>query len=101
MNSYLLYRPNRALYAFTAALALQLHISDPRGKIVQNIKFLPIDQNSDLILKLNTARQHESRGMLGFQNNARDPKLLKFHANRDNRAYLKKHDFQRKLVCQI
>ena len=39
--------------------------------------------------------------MLDFQNKALDSKLLKFHANRDNQAYLEKCDFQRKLVYQI
>ena len=28
--------------------------------------------------------------MLGFQNRASDIKILKFHTNRDNNAYLKK-----------
>ena len=32
-------------------------------------------------------------GILGFQNRVTDIKLSKFHANRDNRAYLKKYDF--------
>ena len=39
--------------------------------------------------------------MLGFQNRTPYIKLLKFYANRDNSAYLKKSDFQRKLVYQI
>ena len=39
--------------------------------------------------------------MLGFQNKALDSKLLKFHLNRDNSAYLEKYDFQWKLVCQL
>ena len=57
--------------------------------------------NSDLNSKLNSARQHESSDVLGFQNRAPDTKLLKFHANQDNSAYLKKCDFQHKLICQI
>ena len=63
--------------------------------------FLPINQNSDSTLKLNPTRQHESMGMLGFQNRAPDTKLLKFHINQDNRAYLEKHDFQWKLIYQF
>ena len=39
--------------------------------------------------------------MLGFQNKALDIKLLKFYANRDNWACIKKCDFRRKLVYQI
>ena len=64
------------------------------GKIVQNVNFLPVSQNSNLSLKLNPTRQHESKGMLGYQNRASDIKLLKFHANQDNNAYLEKQNFQ-------
>ena len=39
--------------------------------------------------------------MHGFQNRASDYKLLKFHGNQDNQAYLKKIDCQQKLVFQI
>ena len=39
--------------------------------------------------------------MLGFQNRTLDNKLMKFYVNRDNRAYLEKCSFQRKLVLQI
>ena len=39
--------------------------------------------------------------MLGFQNKAPDIKILKFHVNQDNSAYLEKYDFQWKLVCQL
>ena len=92
MNPYPLYGPNSALRAFIAALELQFYISISMGKIVQNIKFSSVCQTSDLILKLDSTRQHESKGMLGFQNRA-DTKLLKFHQNRDERVYLKKCDF--------
>ena len=37
--------------------------------------------------------------MLGFQNRVTDTKLLKFHVNRENSAYLEKYYFQQKLVC--
>ena len=93
MNSYILYEPNNALHAFTAAPMLQFQIFDPRGKIVQNIKFLSVNQNNDLISKLNPTRQQESRGMLDFENRAPDIKLLKIYTNRDNRTYFKKYDF--------
>ena len=39
--------------------------------------------------------------ILGFQSRDPDIKLLKFHSNRDNWAYIEKHDFQWKFVCQI
>ena len=93
------------LRTFTATPKLQFNISDPRGKIVQNVTFWPISKknktkkqknkkkNSDLTLKLNLTRQHESIDMLDFQNRAPNIKLLKFHRNRDNRAYLEKHKF--------
>ena len=71
------------------------------GKIVQNIKFLSVNQNSNLITNLDPNCQHEFRGMLAFQNRILDSELLKFHANRDKRAYLKKCDFQQKLIFQI
>ena len=44
---------------------------DPRGEIVQNVKFLLVSQNSDLISKLDLTHQHKFRGMLGFQNRPR------------------------------
>ena len=66
LNYYLLYESNSALRAFTATFELQLHISIPRGKIIQNIEFSSLCQNSYLISKLYSTRQHESRGILGF-----------------------------------
>ena len=98
MNSYLLHRPNRTHHAITATLELQFHISDLIGKIIKNVKFLSVSQNIDLTSKLDPTRQHESRGMLGFQNRALDIKLLKFHVNQDNQGYLEKRNFQQKLV---
>ena len=62
--------------------------------MIQYVKFSPIIQNSDLNLKLNSTCQHKSRGMFSFQNRALNVKVLKFHANRENSAYLEKHDFQ-------
>ena len=93
MSSYLLYEPNNALRAFSAAPELQSHIFNPRGKIAQIVNFLSVSQNSDLSLKLNLTRQHKSRGMLGFQNRVLDIKILKFDTNRDNSAYLEKCNF--------
>ena len=52
------------------------------SKIVQNVKFLHVSQNSDSTLKLNHTHQHESKDMLSFQNKALDINLLKFHVNR-------------------
>ena len=75
--------------------------SNPMGKIVQNVNYLSISQNSNLSWKLNHTHQHEFRSMLGFKNRVSNLKLLKFHANRDNSAYLEKYDVQRKLVCQF
>ena len=93
LNLYLLYGPNNALFVYTATFEVQIHISIPRGKIVQNIKFSFVSQTSDLISKVDSTRQHESKGMLGFQNRAPDTKLLKFHADREEIAYPKKCDF--------
>ena len=52
MNFYLLYEPNNALCVFTIAYKLQFQISIPRGKIVQNVKFSPVNQNSDFKFKI-------------------------------------------------
>ena len=101
MSSYILYELNHAPRAFTATPKPQFHIFNPRGKIVKNINFSSVSQNSDLSSKLNLARQQESRAMLSFQNKALTVKLLKFHVNQDNSTYLKKYNFQRKLVCQF
>ena len=90
MNSYYLYEPNNAFCAFTATPELQFQISDPKGKIKQNVNFFPISQNSDLISKLDPTHQQETMGMLGFHDRAPGIKLLKIQANRDNRAYLEK-----------
>ena len=94
MSSCLLYEPNHPIRAFIATPELQFQNSNPRGKIMQNINFLPISQNRDLILKLDLIRKHESRDMLDFQNRVSDVNILKFHTSRDNNTYLKKRDFQ-------
>ena len=101
MNSYLLYEPKKALCAFTATSKLQFWTFDPKGKIVQNIKFSSVSLNSDLISKLDSNRQHKSKGMLSFQSRASNIKLLKFHVNQDKRAYLEKCDFLRNLVSRF
>ena len=67
--------------------------------MIKNVNFSPVSQNNNLNLKLNPTRQHESRDMLGLQSRALDAKILKFYPNRDNSVYLKKYDFQWKLVC--
>ena len=70
-------------------------------KMVQNVNFLSINQNSNLSLKLNPLYQHKFMCMPGFQNRASATKILKFHTNRDNSAYLGKCNFQKKLVYQF
>ena len=69
--------------------------------MAQNINFSPIGQNSELSLNLNPTHQHESKGVLSFQNTVSDVKILKFHTNQDNSAYLEKCNFQWKLICQF
>ena len=49
--------------------------------MVKNINFSSVHHNRDLSLKLNPNRQHESRGILIFQNRVLDIKILNFHAN--------------------
>ena len=80
-SSYLLYEPNHALRALKAASMPYFHIFDPKGKMVQNIIFFLVNQNSISSLKLNLTHQHESRDMLSFQNKVPDIKILKFQAN--------------------
>ena len=94
MSFYLLYEPNHAFHAFTTTPELQYQISDPKGKIIRNVNFFSVCQNSDLSLKLNPTRQQQSRGMLNFKNRASVIKILKFYINRDNNACLEKHNFQ-------
>ena len=77
----------------TTTSEVKFYIFDPKGKIVQNIKFLFVSQNSDLTLNLNPNHQHDSKSMLGFQNKEPDTKLLKFYANQGNQAYIEKHNF--------
>ena len=50
------------------------------GKIVQNVKFSPISQNSDLRLQLDSTRKNKSRGMFGSQNRAPEAYKPKLHA---------------------
>ena len=78
MNSYLLYKSNSDLRAFTDAFELQFQTSDPRGKIVQNVKFSSISQISDLISKLDPTCQHESRGMSVSKTKPQIPSYWKF-----------------------
>ena len=40
---------------------LQFKISDPRGKMVQNVNFSPTRYNSNLSLNLNPTHQHSPR----------------------------------------
>ena len=63
--------------------------------------FQPSTKSNDLISKLDSTRQHESKSMLGFQNRALDTKLWKFHTNLKEKAYLKKCDFKQKLVSKF
>ena len=62
----------------TVALELQFHIFDPRGKIVQNVKFLSVNQTCGLISKLNPTHQHESKDMLGCKIEPRIPSYCNF-----------------------
>ena len=58
LNSYLLHESNHAFRAFRSTPDLQFPIPDPRGKIVQTVKVLPVSQNNDLTPKLYFTRQH-------------------------------------------
>ena len=65
-----------------------------RAKLFKVSTFLRVSQNSDLSSQLNPTHQHDSKGILSFQNRALSVKLLKFHANIDERTYIEKCDFQ-------
>ena len=98
MSSYLLYDLNLALRAFTAASELQFNISDPNGKIVQNVNFSPISQNNNLILKLNPTHQHVSKSMINFKNRSSYYDVTQI----DTIVLTSKNTiFQLKLVCKI
>ena len=66
LSFYLLYEPNYVLCVFTNDPKLQFHISDLMGKIVQNINFSSVSQNSDLSSNLNPTPQYKARGTLYF-----------------------------------
>ena len=81
VNEFLLYYElNDAFRAVITAPKLQIVNLNPRGKVVQNVKFLSITQNSNLSLKLDSTL----RGMLGFQNRAPEAYKPKFHVERCN-----------------
>ena len=100
MKLYLLYGLNNGLHTFITALELYSIFSTLGAKLSKISNFHSSVWTSDSISKLNPTCQHESKGMLGFQNRALDTKLLQFHVNRDEWAYLEKHDFQRKFVVK-
>ena len=90
MNLYLPHESNSALYAFTAAPNLKFAISNPKGKIVQKVKFLSVNRNSDLIPKLYSTHQDELGDVLSFQNRALEAYIPRGHAKRCKKAYLEK-----------
>ena len=57
MSSYLSHESNSILRELTVASKFQIEISNLRGKIVQNVKFSSVSQNSDLSSKLDSTRQ--------------------------------------------
>ena len=71
-GSHLLYERNCAFRALTAIPELKFQSSYPMGKIIQNVNFSLVSQNSDSSSKLNFNRQHESKDILSFQNRALD-----------------------------
>ena len=85
MSSYLSHHSKSALRALTASSKLQIRISNPGGKILQNINFLPISQNSYLNIKWDSTCQNKSGGMLGFQNRSQKANQSKLHAKQCNR----------------
>ena len=58
------------------------------GKIVQKVKNLSMSQKSGLSLKLDSARQNEFKGKLGFQNKVPEVYKPKFHVKRCNELTL-------------
>ena len=67
MSSYLLHESNNALCALTVAPELRIIIFNPRGKIIQNVKFSLVSQNSGLSSKLDSNHQNESGEYLIFK----------------------------------
>ena len=66
MSSYLYPELNDVFHALTTIPKLQIVNPNPRGKIIQNVKFLSVSQNNDLSLKLDSTCQNKSKGMLVF-----------------------------------
>ena len=63
---FLSHESNSALRALMTDLELRITIFDPRGKIVQKVKFSPISQNNYMSPKLDSTCQNESKDVLGF-----------------------------------
>ena len=63
------------------------------SKIVQNVKFFPINQNTDLSSKSYSTSQNKSEGMLGFQIRTSKANKLKLHAKWCNKGLPQKMHF--------
>ena len=102
MSFYLSHESNNAFHALTTAPKLQIKNSNPRGKIVQNVKFSPVSQNNYLSSKLNFTRQNKSESMLSFQNKAPKTNKPKSHTKRWNKGLPQKmHLFYLYFVWQF
>ena len=66
----------------TGTLELQIRVLNLRGKIVRNVKFSPVSQNSYLSLKLDFTRQNDSTHMFNFPNGILEAYKPILHAKR-------------------
>ena len=93
MSSDLLYESKNSLHKLTTTPELQVRIFNPKSKIVQNVKFSFVSQNSDLSSKSDSACQNESGCMLNFQNRALEANKSKLQAKRCNKDLSRKTYF--------
>ena len=81
MSSYPYSELNDIFRALKIAHELQIENLDPRGKIVQKVKFLSISQNSYLSLKSDITCQNGSSGIFDFRNRFPEVHKPKFTQN--------------------
>ena len=100
MSFYLLYKLNHALYTFIIAPELQFKILNPRGKWSKMSIFHHWSKHLFALNFWFFSLEWVWR-YAWFQNKAPVVKILKFHVNQDNSAYLEKYNFWQKLVYQF
>ena len=79
----------------------QFHIFDLRGKIVQNIKFSPVSQNSDYNLKIRPYSSTQVQEYAWFPKQSYRYQVIEISYKSRQLTYLEKRNFQQKLVYKL